>query len=212
MQEINKIFQLHPDRNYSEASCILISGDNKRMKELIHKAIYHRLKVKEEWITCNFQWLEKNGRKKTKLNPDYFSYPPDFHVFSDKAVIFLKDFFENGELLDMFLTSSNHEISHYNIFNNFNIFDCLDMKSSELKLHSNGLIERFIKPIFFVDKIKAHIFRIPQSNLTTFVTNVFVENVLENKLVGFYFIPLCSVDGILGEPITTDYKKRRKKL
>jgi hypothetical protein len=172
-----KIYQL---RNNSDYQAIKFVDDN-YIK--ISRKIDGKTSLKEEWGTCYIKFIDT----KLKKIKDFDSIGYDRPIFSPKAVEILKEFFVSGELLPL-KTVKGKEFYLYNIFPEI---DCLDIQNSYLKWNINkSSILSESKPTFIKEKIDIEIFRTKYMVTSVLVTDIFVQKILDNNLMGFMFIPL----------------------
>lgn len=157
--------------------------------------------IKDEWDIANIKFLDT----KLKTIKDFSSLTYSKPVFSSKAIEILKDFFISGEFLRM-KSVKGKELFLYNIFPEI---DCLDIDNSNLewnKVRASILYDS--KPTFIESKVDREILRIKYIAGEIFVTDKFVNRVLEHNLKGFQFIPVWDsesgyIEDIKGNRILT---------
>jgi len=144
------------------------------------------ISIKKEWEelgTCYIKFLDT----KLKAIKDYAQFTNTRPIFSPRAVEVLKDFFIDGELLEIKSIKENKTFYIYNIFPKI---DCIDYKNSELIYYDDKINFRLDSPkiIFLKEKINKNIFRERSIFTYVLVTDKFVSRVIDNKLEGFKFI------------------------
>jgi hypothetical protein len=117
---------------------------------------------------------------------DFPTLSPGVPVFSSRAVSVLNDILlGNGEILP--LSCSEGE---YYAFNVTTFIDALDESNSEVeRFKCDGRIMQINKYVFLGDGLGgATIFKIPESRMNIFVTDIFRKKVIDNGLTGFKFV------------------------
>lgn len=77
----------------------------------------------------------------------------------------------------------------YYAFNCLNTVDCLDYERSSITRLPSGGIGRIHRYFFLADRLaEAEIFRLPHYSSLVFVTDSFVQRVLQHGLTGFEFV------------------------
>ncbi|MEK7434209.1 MAG: DUF1629 domain-containing protein [Cyanobacteriota bacterium] len=164
----------------------------------------------------NFDWVEKKPRFKfiKIINFSYNEYKrfykiPDFRqyyvpMFSEKALIALKDLLEkSGDFFEIENFDKVYKYrwkglkrikNRYFVFNVKDRIDCLDIEKSNIERDMH-LLNR--GEVFIEEKIDKNldIFKIKRFENNTYVTQKFVDRVLEHNLKAFTFIPVYSSIG-----------------
>ncbi|CAM2064120.1 hypothetical protein SCOR_02055 [Sulfidibacter corallicola] len=112
---------------------------------------------------------------------DCHIYPgliPPWIILSQRATLELEPFLKNaGDLLPVILEDRPDE--PFFVFICRTVIDCLDTEKTT---------DVLTKPIFQDDiKLESQVFSIPQAHMRNYVSNLFVEKVVEAKLRGFSF-------------------------
>ncbi|MFN8670842.1 MAG: hypothetical protein U0457_02010 [Candidatus Sericytochromatia bacterium] len=144
------------------------------------------------------RWGEfRNMHSPTKVGKtvkDYTNLCSIEPIFSAKAVEILKEFFTCGELLPI----KNEKGKDFFMYNFFPKVDYIDWYKSNILWYGEGDIsKKTISHVFFYyfipEKIHHHIF-INNKDYGVFVTDIFVQKVIENNLKGFSFVPLWDIE------------------
>ncbi len=138
------------------------------------------------WTTPVVEVLRDKKFNRNLPPSDFPTLAPGVPVFSLGAVNVLEEMLrKNGEILP--LSCSEGE---YYAFNVTTSIDALDESGSEVeRFESSGRIMQINKYVFLGDRLRgAIIFRIPQSRMNIFATDIFREKVMDNGLLGFKFV------------------------
>lgn len=142
-------------------------------------------------IPINAPWPHINIQASTNSEDlptsDFPMLSPHVPVFSQRVVETLGDLLkENGEFFPL-----EYNKSIYFAYNITHLIDALDMRQSEFThLHYNNRGLCISRHKFHADKLSdATIFKLPRLS-SVFVTDTFIQRVLETDLVGFNFTPI----------------------
>ncbi|MFN8672443.1 MAG: hypothetical protein U0457_10255 [Candidatus Sericytochromatia bacterium] len=146
--------------------------------------------LKDKWGDFRNIYSPQKAGREVKDYTALKNYDP---IFSDKATDVLKDFFTCGELLPIKNEFSN-DFYLYNIFPkvdyiNWEYTNLLANKDSGISININEKI--YFE--FIPEKIQHHIFK-NEKQYQVFVTDIFVQKVLDNKLRGFCFVPIWDIE------------------
>ncbi len=174
-----RIYELQPD------------GERYRSLTLVEELGFNLLADLTEpgsgraWTPLTAEWIYDDlnaGLAKSDF-PTLGSTP----VFSARAVDELVDLLvENGELLPLSLSDGA-----YFVYRTVRLLDALDEDRSELvRFSSSGRVMRVVKYAFHENVSFPPVFQIPQLRVTVFVSENFVQRVMESGLTGFAFKPV----------------------
>ncbi len=140
------------------------------------------------------QWTPQKVEGRVRPSNDYPCVDMTIPAFSRKAVDALKDMLEaNGELLRL-----ESKIGEYYAYNVTTVADVLDRDLSKIKWYSGGSVvaNEIKKYVCNSERLKdLSIFRIIEKPSSTFVTQTFVDRVLQCNLQGFNFTKLWTEPG-----------------
>ncbi|MFN8670504.1 MAG: hypothetical protein U0457_00280 [Candidatus Sericytochromatia bacterium] len=190
--EIKKIFKLEQDFNFNiplfDSSQIKLDKELTKIwkkyipdKSLKHTVFKERVKLSHVWELYNISFIEKDGSKRLRKNPDFIS-GGRCTGFSEKGLNSLKDLIPND--IEILPVNNTYSKTKYFLINIPYDLDCLGEKTVKERIH-------FKRYDFDLDKIENnHIFRVKDDLTNIYVTDIFVKKVLENKLKGFRFDPV----------------------
>jgi hypothetical protein len=137
--------------------------------------------------------FHKQDRDKRKLLPDsdFPSLFSNLPVLNKKSLEVLKDLLlPHGELLPL-IYKDNVEYFAYNCLN---LIDAFDTDNSNIEWTTVGTIIHVNKYMFYSDKlVNQNIFKV-NKEILIFVSDIFVQKVLDNNLKGFHFEHVWSLD------------------
>lgn len=156
----------------------------------------YKVSLKEIWkpIKIKFTDRDEGTGKFLKKEPDITSY--GYFLFSETLINKTKDLLPNSiEFLEIINTSFDKKYFFMNLLEDG--IDCLTPESKIRKHPDPNIIEimDIKKHEFYYDIIKdKHFFMIKNHSLHTYVSDVFVQRVLEHKLKGFWFVPIWTLE------------------
>lgn len=154
----------------------------------------------KEWVPFKIKIDKKNGRKKLLPEPDCLGLIKGSVILNKKAIEILKDILEpTGEFLQLEYNGKND----YFIYNCLNFIDVIDKSKDSIEEIGHNILF-YNKCDFILNKVENEfIFReigILEFASSLFVTDKFVNKVLESGLKGFRFCHMWSSEGGLRYP------------
>jgi len=138
----------------------------------------------DQWKPIEME-RDRFGSARVLPASDFPALAPNVPVFSQRAVEALYECLtRNGELLPLSFPGGQ-----YYAFICLNTVDCLDYERSSITRLPSGGIGRIHRYFFLADRLaEAEIFRLPHYSSLVFVTDSFVQRVLQHGLTGFEFV------------------------
>lgn len=148
----------------------------------------------DEWdndLVLKFTKYKHYQGKRIKLNTDFPNLLASTIVFNDKSKNSLSNLLEGK---GQYLPFKGDDGKQYYIFNINRVLDAIDIEKSITKKLDSDTIYEFVKYEFKPEIVKEEIIFRNFSKTGVFVSQKFVDKVLECKLKGFVFTPLWDSD------------------